>query len=94
MSQKLKFSLATLKREIDALPEYPADPVAGAAAAVLGNEDPGVAANAAEKGHEQKSCDPGRELLALVASLRARVRLDLELKRGTSLFWLNPIFLI
>ena len=31
-----------------------------------------------------ESCDPGRELLALVASLRARVRLDLELKRGTS----------
>lgn len=31
-----------------------------------------------------ESGDPGRELLALVASLRARVRLDRELKRGTS----------
>jgi uracil-DNA glycosylase family 4 len=28
--------------------------------------------------------DPGRELLSLVASLRVRLRLDLELKRGTS----------
>ena len=33
--------------------------------------------------------DPGRELLALVASLRARIRLDMELKRGTSYLWLH-----
>jgi len=46
--------------EIDPLPQHPADLAMGAAAAVLGDEHPGVAADPAEEGHEQEGGDAGR----------------------------------